>query len=325
MAFLGLFALLVYFRRRRLRKDDHKKDGSKKSESPRISQDVKAVHISGVHEADNNSLQSRKELADNGKVELQDDSVYLRGELPDNGKVELLDGNSPSGSGHTMAEMAQPPSPTPLFELGTRHTSLASSSLRHQSDLNRKAIFISTGICRHESSDSPGALKNTPRVETKISASPRHKSVELGRSLPTTPQLTPEYLERKALPSPPASDSTQLSPTKSNSFSPTSTATSVTSAHSGSAPPDTAMDMIWEDYDMSWGTPPRRSGPSFFDIKIMMPADAAVDSQLIRQYVSRSFWSTHKEIVVPPGTPESQIPSPARSEADEGRRLDNFI
>ena len=322
MAFLSLFAFLVYLRRRRLREHDHKQDESKKSESPRFSQDVKAVHISGVHEADNNSLQSRRELADNGILELLDDSLYLRGELPDNGKVELLDGNSPSGSGHKMAEMAQSPSPTPLCELGTRHTSLATSSLRRQSDLNRKAIFVSTGIWRRESSDSSGALKETPCVETKISSSPRHKSVELGRPLPMTPQLTPEYLERKALPSPPASDSTQVSPIKSNSLSPTSTATSVTSAHSGSLPPDMAMDMIWEDYDMSWGTPPYRSESSLFDIKIMMPADPALNRPLIRQYASLSSMSKGMERVVPPGT---QIPSPARSDADERRRRDNFI
>ena len=282
------------------------------------------MHISGVHEADNNSLQSRKELADNGKVELLDDSLYLRGELPDNGKVELLDENSPSGSGHRMAEMAQSPSPTPLFELGTRHTSLATSSLRRQSDLNRKAIFVSTGIWRRESSDSSGALKETPCVETKISSSPRHKSVELGRSLPATPELTPEYLNR-ALPSPPTSDSTQVSPTKSNSFSPPSTATSVTSAHSGSAPPDTTIDMIWEDYDMSWGTPPRRSEPSLFDIKIMMPADPAVNRHMIRQYASLSSMSKGMEKVVPTGAPKSQTPSPARISDDERRTHDNFF
>ena len=301
IAFLSFVALLVYFRRKRLREDDKKKKGSKNSEFPRFSQEVKA-HISGVHEADNNSLQSPREL-------------------PDNGKVELLDGNSPSGSGHRIAEMAQSPSPTPMCELGTRHTSLATSSLRRQSDQNRKAIFVHTGIWRRESSDSSGALKETPCVETKISSSPRHKSVELGRSLPTTPQLTPEYLNR-ALPSPPTSDSTRVSLTKSNSFSPTSTATSITSAHSGTNPPDTAMDMIWEDYDMSWETIPRRPEPSLVDIKIMMPAEAR---RMIREYASLSSMSPGMEMVIPPGTPKSRIPSPARSRADERRTHDNFI
>lgn len=277
-----------------------------------------------MHEADNNSFQSRRELADNGKVELLDDSLHFRGELPDNGKVELLDGNSPSGSGHKMAEMAQSPSPTQLYELGTRHTSLATSSLRRQSDLNRKAIYVSTGIWRRESSDSSGALKEAPCVETKITSSPRHKSVELGRSLPTTPELTPEYLNR-ALPSPPTSDSTQVSPTKSNSFSPTSIASSVTSAHSGSAPPDTTIDMIWEDYDMSWETSPGRREPSLFDIKIMMPADPVVKKHMIRHYASLSSMSRDMEKVVPPGTPKSQIPSPARIRRDERRAHDNFI
>lgn len=329
IAFLGLVAVLVYFRRKRLREDDRKSDLRKRSQSPRYSQDVKAAQISGMHEADNDSLQSRRELADNGKVELLDESLCVPGELPDNGKVELLDGNSPSGSGHQMAEMAQSPSPTPLYELGTRHTSRASSSLRQQSDLNRKAIFISTGICRHESSDSPGALKETPCVETRISSSPRHKSIELGRSLSTTPQLTPEYLERKALPSTPTSDSTQASPTKSSSFSPTSPATSISSAHSGGAPPDTAIDIIWEDYDtdydMSWDTSPHRPEPSAFDMKIMMPPHAAVDRHMIRQYASLSSMSKGMEIVVAPGTPKSQIPRPARCRADERRRHDNFI
>ena len=289
-----------------------------------MSGDVKAVHISGMHEADNNSFQSPRELADNGKVELLDDSVQIRGELPDSGKVELLDGNSPSGSGHKMAEMAQSPSPTPLYELGTRHTSLATSSLRRQSDLNRKAIYVSTGIWRRESSDSSGALKEAPCVETKITSSPRHKSVELGRPLPTTPELTSEYLNR-ALPSPPTSDSTQVSPIKSNSFSPTSTASSVTSAHSGSTPPETAIDMTWEDYDMSWGTSPRRREPSLLDIKIMMPAGALVNRHMTRQYASLSSMSRDMEKVIPPGTPKSRIPHPARIRADERRTHDNFI
>ena len=82
------------------------------------------------------------------------------------------------------------------------------------------------------------------------------------------------------------------------------------------------MDMIWEDYDMSWEMTPRRPEPSLFDIKIMMPAEAV---NMIRQYASLSSMVTDKEIVVPPGTPESQIPSPARGCADERRRHENFI
>lgn len=310
IAFLGFVAFLIYFRRKRLREDNSKKDESKRSESPGISQDLKAVHISGLHEADNDCLEFTTELADNGKVELLDDSLSSRKELPDSGKVELLDGNSPSGSGHQMAEMAQSPSPTPLCELETGHTFLATSSPRRQSDMNRKAIYVRTGISRRESSDSSGALKETPCVETRIFS---------------TPQLTPEYLNR-ALPSTPTSDSTELSLAKSNSFSPTSTASSVTSAHSGTPPPDTAIDVSWKEYDMSWeATPPRRREPSLFDIRIMMPATAAVGRQMIRKYASLSSMSPGMEQVVAPGTPESQIPRAARSRVDERRTNDNFI
>ena len=290
---------------------------SENTGSPRLSQkNVKPLHIPGLHEAADNS------------------SYFLR-ELPDNGKVELLDENSPSGSGNKILEMPQSPSPTPLCELGTRHTSLATSSLRRQSDRNRNAIFVSHGIWRQESSDSSGALKEAPCVETKISASPRPKSLGSGRSLPMRPQLTAKYLDR-ALPSTPNSDSTVVSPTKISSSSPVSGAdcarslssrTSIDTSDSGTAPPNVTLDMIWKDYDMSWESH-RRPKPSLLsscstDIKIMMENEV-VDRQM-REYPSVSSISTDIEIVVPPGAPTSQIPSRARSREDRRRTYASFF
>lgn len=325
-AFLFLVAFLIYLTRKRLRKPPQSNDMSEDTGSPGLSEKVKPVHVSGLHEAADNSSYFRGELPDNdnGRVELFD-----------NGKVELLDGNSPSGSGNKISEMPQSPSPTPLFELGTRHTSLATSSLRRQSDRNRNVILVNTGIWRRESKDSSGALKDTPCVETKISSSPRHKSLELDRSLPTPPQLTPEYLNR-ALPSTPDSDSTMLSPTKTSSSSPVfatnrvqslSSVTSIDSCESGIGSPGTALDSIWKDYDMSWESQ-RRQELSLFsststDIKIMMSAE--VTDRQVREHPSMSSISTDIEIVVPPGTPASQIPSRARSCEDQRRTSGSFI
>ena len=307
--------------RKRLRKSHQENNRSKPTEFSEFPPEIKAIQISGVWEADNNQL-------------------FFQTELPDNGKVELLDGNSPSGSGNKISEMPQPPSPAPLFELGTRHTSLATSSLRRQSDRNRNAILVSNGLYQRESRDSSGALKDIPFVETRISASPRHKSVELGVSLPTPPPpLTPEYLNR-ALPSTPDSDSTQISQTKTALSSLASACkrfggrlssrTSMTSAHSGATtPPDMALEMIWKDYDMSWEC--NRRAESIFsssskDIKIMMPppttTEVSRDRQLMmmREYPSLSSISMEIEIVVPPGTPNSQIPSQSKPRAGGGER-----
>lgn len=323
-AFVFLVALLIYLTRKRLRKSPQSNDTSKDTAPPGLSEKAKPLNVSEIHEAADNSSYFRGELPDNGKVELFD-----------NGKVELLDGNSPSGSGNKISEMPQSPSPTPLFELGTRHTSLATSSLRRQSDRNRNVILVNTDIWRRESSDSSGPLKETPCVETKISSSPRHKSLEFDRSQPSPPQLTPEYLNR-ALPSTPNSDSTMVSPTKTSSFSPVSATnrvqslssmTSIDSHDSGLGSPETALDSIWKDYDMSWESH-RRPAPSLFssrstNIKIMMTAE--VTDRQVREYPSMSSISPDIEIVVPPGTPESQIPSRTRSREDQRRTYASFI
>ena len=280
---------------------------SKISESPRFSQDIKPANLSALHEIDNNSL-------------------YLQRELPDSGKVELLDGNSPSGSGHEISEMPQSPAPAPLCELGTRHTSFATSTPRRQSDRNRNAIFVETGISRRESSDDAGVLKESPCVETVISSSPRHKSLNRDRQLPKPSEWSPEYLNR-ALPSIPSSDSTQVSLTKTSSSSPAtnyvrrlSSSTSVTTI-SDSVPPDTTLDMIWKYYDMSWeshrGQKPSLLSTSSTDIKIMILPEVA--EMQLREHPSLSSLSTDVEIVVPPGTPNKEITSSPNS-SNGGRR-----
>ena len=299
--FLILAVFLVYFTQKRLRKHSQKNNLSKNVGSPRFSQDIKPANLSALHEIDNNSL-------------------YLQRELPDSGKVELLDGNSPSGSGNEISEMPQSPAPAPLCELGTRHTSVATSTLRRQSDRNRNAIFVQTGIFRRESRDSSGALKESSCVETVISSSPRHKSLNQNRLLPSPPERKPDYLNR-ALPSVPSSDSTPISPTKTSSSSPAtnyirrlSSSTSVTTfSDSGTVPPDTTLDMIWEDYDKSWESHrvPKSSPLSLSstDIKIMILPE--VTESQIREHPSLSSLSTDVEIVVPPGTPNPQMSSPS--------------
>ena len=334
VAFVVLLVLVIYFARKRLRKYSQKSDMGKNIGSPRYSQDLKPANISALHEIDNNSLYLHRELPDSGKVELLDGNSPSGYELPDSGKVELLDGNSPSGSGNEISEMPQSPTPVPLCELGTRHTSIAASTLHRQSDRNKNAIFVETGISR-ESNESSEGLKESPCVETIISSSPKQKSLNLDRPLPTPPERTPEYLNR-ALPSIPSSENTQSSPTKSSTSSPfsatngihsQSSRTSITISESESVPPDTALDMIWQDYDMSWESH-RRPEPSVLstcstDIKIMMQPE--VTEMQMREHPSMSSLSTDVELRVPPGTPKSQILSSAGGRKGERSPRANFF
>ena len=287
----------MFFTRKKLRRHSQKNVMTKNAESPRSSRDIKpAANLSALHEIGNSSSP---------------------GELPDSGKVELLDGSSPSGSGNEISEMPQSPTPVPLCELGTRHTSIATSTLHRQSERNRYAIVVQTGSLR-ESSDSSRALKESPCVETVTSSSPGHKSLNLDRPLPTPPEKTADYLNRE-LPSIPSSDSTQISPTKTSSSS-LSSRTSSTYSDPESAPPDTSLDMIWKDYDMSWESNRRQEHSllslSSKNIQIMIVPDAA--ERQMREHPSLSSLSTEVEIVVPPGTPKSQIPSNPSSR--EGKR-----
>ena len=342
--------VLVYFTRKRLRKHFRKNDTSNNSGSPIFSPEIKPANLSALHEIDNNSMVQFRELPDSGKVELLDgnspsgsgnalpeiDNNSLRQirELPDSGKVELLDENSPSGSGNQISEMPQSSTPVPLCELGTRHTSVATSSLNRQSDRTRHGIFVKHGILR-ESRDSSDPGLESPCVETVISSLPRHNSQGPDRSLRTPPERTPEYLNR-ALPSIPSSDSTQVSPTKTGSSSRVSitnyvhslsSRTSITDSDSGMAPPETALDMIMKDYDMSWEAPGRQESSvlslSSTNIKIMLPPEVA--ERHMRENPSLSSLSTDVEIVVPPGTPNSQLRSSPSSGTRQPRLRDNFF
>lgn len=350
-ALLVLVVALVYFTRQRLRKRFRKNDTSNSSGSPIFSPEIKPANLSALHEIDNNSLVQFRELPDNGKVELLDgnspsgsgnalheiDNNSLRQirELPDSGKVELLDGSSPSGSGNQISEMPQSPTPVTLYELGTRHTSIATSTLNRQSDRTKHGIFVKHGILRESRDSSDPALKESPCVETVISSLPRHNSQGLDKSLRTPPERTPEYLNR-ALPSIPSSDSTQDSPTKTSSSSRVSitnyvhslsSRTSVTDSDSGTAPPETALDMIWKDYDMSWEAQGRQESSvlslSSTNIKIMLPPEVA--ERHLREHPSLSSLSTDVEIVVPPGTPDSQLRSSPSSGKGQPRLRDNFF
>ena len=316
-ALLVLIVVLVYFTRKRLRKHSRKNDTSNNSGSPVFSPEIKPANLSALHEIDNNSL------------------VQFR-ELPDSGKVELLDENSPSGSGNQISEMPQSSTPVPLYELGTRHTSIATSTLNRQSDRTRQGIFVKHGILRESRDSSDPALKESPCVETVISSLPRHNSQGLERSLRTPPERTLEYLKEKALPSIPSSDSTEVSPTKTSSSSrlsitpyvhSVSSRTSVTDSDSGTAPPETALDMIWKDYDMSWEAQDRQEfsvlSLSSTDIKIMLPPEVA--ERHVREHPSLSSLSTGVEIVVPPGTPNSQLRSSPSSGEGQPRLPDNFF
>lgn len=303
-----LVVVLVYLAQKRLRKHFQKIDTSNTG-SPIFSPVIKPSNLSALHEIDNNSLQRFKEL-------------------PDSGKVELLDGNSPSGSGNQISEMPQSPTPVPLCELGTRHTSVATSTLNRQSDRNRHAIFVKTGILRESRDSSDPALRESPCVETVISSSPKHKAQVLDRPLRTPHERTPEYLNR-ALPSIPSSDSTQVSPTKSISsshFSVTdyyhslSSRTSVTGSDLGTAPPEAA-------YDMSWESPGRQESSrlSFASTNINIMLLPEVVERQMREHPSLSSLSTDVEIVVPPGTPKSQLRSSPSSGKGQPRAKDNFF
>lgn len=285
---------------------------SENTGSPGFSQDYKPANISALHEIDDNTLYSQREL-------------------PDSGKVELLDGSSPSGSGNEISEMPQSPTPAPLCELGTRHTSIASSILRKQSDRNRCAIIVKNGILR-ESVDSSRALKAAPCVETVISSLPRCKPLNLDRPLPTPPEQTFKYMNR-ALPSIPNSDRPQISPIQTSSSSRFSSTNCIHSLSSGTSvafseteiePPETALDMILEDYDMSWeshrGQEPSPLSGYSTDIKIMMVAD-----RQIHEYPSMSSLWTDVENAAPPGASKSQTRSSARSRKEERSPPDNFF
>ena len=311
--FLGLLVTLVYLTRKRLRKNPQTNDVGENAGDPSLPQDVKPANLSAVHEIDDNTL-------------------YFQRELPDSGKVELLDESSPSGSGNNILEMPHSSEPAPLAELGTRHTSIASSNLRRQSDRNRRAIIVKTGILR-ESVDSASVLNASAFVETVISSSPRHKSLNTS---PERPQWTPEYLNR-ALPSIPSSDSTQGSPTKTiSSANGVHSLSSRTSAFSESEmeSPETAVDMIFEeyekasgDYDMSWESnrgqePPPLSARSA-DVKIMMLPSVA--ERQVHEFPSLSSLSTDMEITAPPGTPISQATSSVSTRKRQRVPPDNFF
>lgn len=130
--------------------------------------------------------------------------------------------------------------------LGTGRTSIA-NSLHRQSDGNRCAIFVSTDISR-EISDSSGQLTEPSRVETVISSSPKHKSLDLNRPLQTSPQRNSVILNQPLL-SMPNSSSAHTSPIKTSS----SRRFSATDSGIGEyGSPDTLNNMICGEYDMSW-------------------------------------------------------------------------
>ena len=311
--FLGLLATLVYLTRKRLRKNLQTNDVGENAGDPSLPQDVKPADLSEIHEIDDNTFYSQREL-------------------PDSGKVELLDKSAPSGSGNNILEMAHTSEPAPLCELETSHTSIASSNLRRQSDRNKRAIIVKTGI-RRESVDSASVLNAPAFVETVISSSPRHKSPNTS---PERPQWTPEYLNR-ALPSIPSSDSTQGSPTRTiSSTNGIHSLSSRTSAFSESEmeSPETAVDMIFEeyeqtseDYDMSWESnhgqePPPLSARSA-DVKIMMLS--SVTERQRHEFPSLSSLSINMEITAPPGTPISQATSSASTPQRQRVPPDHFF
>ena len=112
---------------------------------------------------------------------------------------------------------------------------------------NRYTIHVSTDILR-EVSDSYGKSTESPSVETTISSSPKHKSLDLSRPPPTWPQSNSLNISR-TLPLIPNSNNTHMSWTKTsscNSFSTTDPGVVKRTS------PDTLNDVTCGDYDMSW-------------------------------------------------------------------------
>ena len=159
-----------------------------------------------------NSLGSSKFLDSigifNTIYEIDNNSLYWgRPEVPDTGKAELLDRSCPSGSGKNIQELP-PHSPAGLM---TSQYSRGNSTVKNQKSLNRMATFVSKGRS-HENRRSSDKSEGFPRTELpalvslRRSSSPRSssyhtsrnpdrkspyplrcRSLDLNRSLPTTP------------------------------------------------------------------------------------------------------------------------------------------
>lgn len=151
-------------------------------------------------------------------------------------------------------------------------SSIANSSLDRQSDGNKYEIVVSTDISR-KISDSSGTPTGSSRVETTISSSPKHKSLDLDRPLPMPPQRNSLKLTRTSLPNP-GSNSTHLPPRKNTSsnrlsgmdhahrFSSRASVSYLNSEVVECAPTETSPDIFWTPHDTSWVSHSRRE-PSF--------------------------------------------------------------
>lgn len=189
---------------------------------------------------------------------------------------------------------------------GPRHTSMANPDPYTQSDSKRCTIFVSTDISR-ESSDSSGASLESPRVETIISSSPRHKPVDRIRPLPTPPQRKSSNLNRP-LPSVPNSPLTTSSSERFSVVSRNprlSSGTSVSYTDSefvGCAPTDASTDTFWTAHDSIWESQRRHEPPltssSSTDSKVMRDEILAGDASSMnrtRPHEPRNpytFWNT---------------------------------
>ena len=149
--------------------------------------------------------------------EIDNNSLYWgRPEVPDTGKAELLDRSCPSGSGKHIQELP-PHSPA---ELMTSQYSRGNSTVKSQKSLNRMATFVSKGRS-HENRRSSDESEGFPRTELPALASLRRPSSPRSSSYRTSRNLerSPPYPLRcrsldlnRSLPTTPISESLQVSP-----------------------------------------------------------------------------------------------------------------
>lgn len=219
--------------------------------------------------------------------------------------------DSTDGSGNTISSINREATNTDDLNrvpiLGIRPPSIASSALHRQSDGGKCEILVSTDFSR-KISDSPGTSAQSPSVETTISSSPQHLSLELNRPLLSTP----------------ISNTTHMSParnTSSNRFSimscvhRLSNRTSVFSSDSETvACVPTETDMSWESHNLH-ETPIMTSSSTDIEMKDELLADNASGEDLICPEKSINLYSPWN--IASPSTlaptadyPDSNVVSP---------------
>lgn len=216
--------------------------------------------------------------------------------------------------------------------LGINPTPFANSTLHRQSDGNKYEIRVSTDMSR-EISDSSSTSPQSPCVETRISSSAKHKSVDLNRPLPILPQRN-SLNSPPPFPSIPKSNNAHLSPIKNTSSNRSSVVNCVRKLSNRASvsysdyetvecvPIVTLPDVFGTPHDTSWKTQTQRE-PSIMrssstDIEMgdeSLPANASSEdptrSEDLRNHCP--IWNSVSSSILTPTAdyPDSNIVSPS--------------